>query len=215
MLFGKITRTSNYSQHPNTYQGRIQDFPRRGANPPAGELTYNFYHVFLKNCMKLRNFWSVGEPGAPPALDPPLQATMFRNSWILDCLPFTNYETVSLILLFGSSFYFGHRSSCSFTLLHSLFLATNIVEFTTTQLLINHYMCYPEVFFFFKKKILLDTCLFVGPLINLFWISGDVSSGFQSQSGFCLISNFAEEYVIYVPWDSPLVRHLCRCIMPA
>ena len=28
---------------------------------------------------------------------------------------------------------------------------------------------------------------FVGPLIPLFWTSGDVSSGFQSQSGFCLI----------------------------
>ena len=25
------------------------------------------------------------------------------------------------------------------------------------------------------------------PLVPLFWISGDVSSGFQSQSGFCLI----------------------------
>ena len=29
--------------------------------------------------------------------------------------------------------------------------------------------------------------LFVGPLIPLFWTSGEVSSGFQSQSGFCLI----------------------------
>ena len=28
-------------------------------------------------------------------------------------------------------------------------------------------------------------------------------------------SNFAEVYMIYVPWDSPLVRHLCQCIMPA
>ena len=27
----------------------------------------------------------------------------------------------------------------------------------------------------------------MGPLIPLFWTSGDVSSGFQSQSGFCLI----------------------------
>ena len=36
-------------------------------------------------------------------------------------------------------------------------------------------------------KFLLDTCLFVGPLIPLFWTSGDVSSWFQSQSGFCLI----------------------------
>ena len=29
--------------------------------------------------------------------------------------------------------------------------------------------------------------LFVGSLIPLIWTSGDVSSGFQSQSGFCLI----------------------------
>ena len=41
--------------------------------------------------------------------------------------------------------------------------------------------------FFFFFKFLLDTCPFVGPLIPLFWTSGDISSGFQSQSGFCLI----------------------------
>ena len=32
----------------------------------------------------------------------------------------------------------------------------------------------PEVFL----KFLLDTCPFFGPLIPLFWTSGDVSSGF-------------------------------------
>ena len=32
------------------------------------------------------------------------------------------------------------------------------------------------------KKILVDTCPFMGPLIPLFWTSGDVSCGFQSQS---------------------------------
>ena len=35
-----------------------------------------------------------------------------------------------------------------------------------------------------------DTCPFLRPLVPLFWISGDVSSGFQSQSGFCLIHYF-------------------------
>ena len=45
-------------------------------------------------------------------------------------------------------------------------------------------------FFFFLKKFLADTCPFLGPLVPLFWISGDVSSGFQSQSGFCLIRYF-------------------------
>ena len=28
---------------------------------------------------------------------------------------------------------------------------------------------------------------FLGPLVPLFWISGDVFAGFQRQSGFCLI----------------------------
>ena len=39
----------------------------------------------------------------------------------------------------------------------------------------------------FLKKIWRTFILFVGPLMPLFWTSGDVSSGFQSQSGFCLI----------------------------
>ena len=39
------------------------------------------------------------------------------------------------------------------------------------------------LYFFFLKKFLADTCPFLGPLVPLFWISGDVSSGFQSQSG--------------------------------
>ena len=46
--------------------------------------------------------------------------------------------------------------------------------------------------------------LFVGPLISLFWTSGDVSSGFQIHSGQPY-SHLAEAYVIYVPRDSPLV----------
>ena len=45
-------------------------------------------------------------------------------------------------------------------------------------------------FFCFFLKFLVDTCPFLGPLVPLFWISGDVSSGFQSQSGCCLIRYF-------------------------
>ena len=47
------------------------------------------------------------------------------------------------------------------------------------------------------KMFLADTftCSILGPLVPLFWISGDISSGFQSQSGFCLIS-FAEANVM-------------------
>ena len=33
----------------------------------------------------------------------------------------------------------------------------------------------------------LDLCPILGPLVPLFGISGDVSAGFQNQSGFCLI----------------------------
>ena len=52
------------------------------------------------------------------------------------------------------------------------------------------------------SKILL--CRSATALIPLFWTSGDVSSGFQSQSGqpySCL----AEVHMLHVPRDSPLV----------
>ena len=69
---------------------------------------------------------------------------------------------------------------------------------------------------FFFKVFLADTCPFLGPLVPLFWISGDVSSGFQSQSGFCLIRYFffAEANVMYIPQDSPLVLHLLTSWWP-
>ena len=41
----------------------------------------------------------------------------------------------------------------------------------------------------------------MGPLIPLFWTSGDVSSGFQSQSKQHY-SHLVEAYVLHVPWDS-------------
>ena len=41
-------------------------------------------------------------------------------------------------------------------------------------------------------KFVADTCPFWGPLVPLFWISGDISSRFQSQSGFCLIPFFVK-----------------------
>ena len=49
-----------------------------------------------------------------------------------------------------------------------------------------------------KKKIGGHTCPFLGPLVPLFWISGDVSSGVPSQSGFCLI-RIVEANVMYIP----------------
>ena len=62
-------------------------------------------------------------------------------------------------------------------------------------------------FFVFFKSFWRTHVLF-GATGTLFWISGDVSSGFQSQSGFCLIRYFAEANVMYIPQDSPLVLHL-------
>ena len=44
--------------------------------------------------------------------------------------------------------------------------------------------------------ILVDICPFLRLLIPLFWTSGDIFSGFQSQSGFCLICTLAWVYVI-------------------
>ena len=41
--------------------------------------------------------------------------------------------------------------------------------------------------FYFEQSFFFS---FLGPLVPLFWISGDVSPGFQSQSGFCLIRYF-------------------------
>ena len=52
-----------------------------------------------------------------------------------------------------------------------------------------------------------DQILFVGPLIPVFWTSGDVSSRFQSQSGQPY-SHLVEVYVLYVSWESHLVQHL-------
>ena len=52
------------------------------------------------------------------------------------------------------------------------------------------------------------TCPFLGPLVPLFWISGNISSGFQIQSGFCIICIFVEVNVMYIPRDPPLTLHM-------
>ena len=65
-----------------------------------------------------------------------------------------------------------------------------------------------RICFCFFLKFLADTCPFLGPLVPLFWISGDISFGIQSQSGFCFIHFFAEANVMYILRDPPLVLHL-------
>ena len=59
-----------------------------------------------------------------------------------------------------------------------------------SKLLITNALLNRWIDFFFFQSFLVDTCPFLGPLVPLFWISGDISSGFQSQSGFCLIRYF-------------------------
>ena len=53
-----------------------------------------------------------------------------------------------------------------------------------------------QLYLFFKFWRTHSHVLFWGPLIPLFWIYGDVFSGLQSQSGFCLI-RIAETNVIW------------------
>ena len=54
---------------------------------------------------------------------------------------------------------------------------------------------------FKKKKFFAATCLFGGPLVPVFWISGDISSGFQSQSGFCLKACLHRAFAFASPID--------------
>ena len=53
----------------------------------------------------------------------------------------------------------------------------------------------------------------MGPLISLFWTSGDVSYEFKSQNGQPY-SHLAEAYMFHVPLDSPLVQHLLTSRWP-
>ena len=67
--------------------------------------------------------------------------------------------------------------------------------------------------YFFKIKIWRTWVLFVGPLIPLFWTSGDFSPEFQSQGGSlaCVLPRLRTTD----SWDSPLVRHLLTSWQPA
>ena len=66
---------------------------------------------------------------------------------------------------------------------------------------------------FFFQNFWRTWVLFVGPLIPLFWTSGDIYPGFQSQVGSlacmlpCLCTTDS--------WDSPLVQHLLTSWWPA
>ena len=47
---------------------------------------------------------------------------------------------------------------------------------------------------------------FLGQLVHLFWISGDVTSGFQSQGS--ALFTFVEVNVMHIPQDPPLVLYM-------
>ena len=93
--------------------------------------------------------------------------------------------------------------------LWTLFQNVQLVSTTRVVCLWNVWrMCFLRsgyVHVFFTKSRLFfggHTCPVLGPLIPLFWISGDFSSGFLTYSFF------AEVNVMYIPWDPPLVLHM-------
>ena len=67
-----------------------------------------------------------------------------------------------------------------------MFLAPDSAESERRSISVDSNICGVFCVFF---VLLADacTCPILGPLTTLFWISGDVPSLFQSQSGFCLI----------------------------
>ena len=75
--------------------------------------------------------------------------------------------------------------------------------------------CHPRshpISLFLFVRFLADTGSIFGPLVPLFWISGNASSGFQS--GLCLI-HIAEANVMYIPKDPPLLLHVPSSWLPA
>ena len=69
-------------EQPCTIAGADPGFPiGGGANPPGGGRQHTILPDFLKNCMKFRNIWSVGEGGrvGGTPLDPPLHCVNGTN----------------------------------------------------------------------------------------------------------------------------------------
>ena len=78
-------------------------------------------------------------------------------------------------------------SYCWLLFIYKMKLEWWIVDYICTVLTVLLYGCLYLTKFIITKCYNKFNCPFYGPLIPLFWTSGDVSSGFQSQSGFCLI----------------------------
>ena len=72
-----------FTSHQNdSLPGADPGFPEgRGANPPGEAPTYNFARFSPKNCMKIRNFWSVG--GCPPWIHHCLLPDIFSSHFAI------------------------------------------------------------------------------------------------------------------------------------
>ena len=80
-----------------------------------------------------------------------------------------------------------------------LFNDTDVVAMVTWLMIDKckqyaHMLSFVFIVFFLSDTF---TCPNLGPLVPLFRISGDVSSGFQSQSGFCII-RIAEAFILHL-----------------
>ena len=126
------------------------------------------------------------------------------------------WRLVSWILPFVTTRVFNCRSVFNNIMCHHSCCTLNyICEYTSLGIIkiINN------IFFF--KSFWRTHVLFWGPLVPLFWISGDVSSGFQSQSGFCLIRYFCggkcnkqyQQYLKNYPCDVYMKWHRSTSIL--
>ena len=101
-----------------------------------------------------------------------------------------------------------YDKSCRLVILSCLW---TLQYFYTTHL---HYVIYTHRLVWYKvtffKVFLSDifTCPILGPLVPLFWISGDVFSGFQRQN-----PRIVEVNVMYISWDPPLVLHIADLLI--
>ena len=69
----------------------------------------------------------------------------------------------------------------------------------------------------FLKMLLKDiyTCRILGPLVPIFGISGDISSGLKSQSGLCLVNIYKAEIPEILRSLRSLLLHLSKWLLVA
>ena len=122
---------------------------------------------------------------------------MAEFSLLFDFLEYSSGQTHFLCTL-GTGICF-----CLFlpTQMYPSFHRQRIATYSTILQITNFLM------FFFCGFADTYSCFILGPLIPLFWISGDISSGFQTQNGFCLIFFCGDKCNIH-----SLEIHLCATL---